>query len=206
MPFVLAIPVVIEGVAVGGAWAYRGYQAYRAYRAAKALEAIITAQNNAKAEEEAAEKAKTDAQAKADAAAGCQGGNCDPDPNCDKWRQDVKKALYDVKQPKGIGGAGGGGKGLVQMMCEWMNGTLPAGADHDKAVEQALQRIQNNMAKLKNKKKFRCPSTDDLEEEAKPILEQANGRTNLPHTPRADFQQHCFEKSLAIAKRFMGGK
>ena len=204
----MAIPLVIGG----GIWAYRAYQVYRAAQAlaraaqaAKALEAVITAQNAAKAEEEAKEKAKTDAQAKADAAADCKGGNCDPDPNCEKWLEKAKKALYGVKKPKGIGGVGGGDKGLVQMICEWINGKEPNGGGHGKSVEQKVTSFNNQMEKLKNQK-HRCPDTKDLEAEAEPILDQANNKADLPHTPDPDhYQQHCYDKSMAIAKRFMGG-
>lgn len=204
----MAIPLVIGG----GVWAYRAYQVYRAAQAvaraaqaAKALEAVITAQNAAKAEEEAKEKAKTDAQAKADAAAGCKGGNCGPDPNCEKWRQDAKNALYGVKKPRSMGGDGRGPKGLVQGICEWINGELPNGGGHDQSITDAIKAFKDAMKKLKNKRQFRCPDTKDLEAEAEPILEQAEGRTSLPHTPDPDYKQNCYNKSMAIAKRFMGG-
>jgi hypothetical protein len=207
----MGIPLVIGG----GIWAYRGYKAYRAARlaqaaalaaqAARALEAISAAQANANAEAAAQEKAKTDAQAKADAAAGCKGGNCDPDSNCEKWREDAKNALYGVKKPRSMGGDGRGPKGLVQGICEWINGKDPDGGGHKDSIENAVRAYENAMKKLKNKRQFRCPDTKDLEAEAEPILKKANGKADLPHTHDPDYKRHCYEKSLAIAKRFMGG-
>lgn len=206
MPLPLAIPIVIgvEELIAAAVAAWRVYRLARTVQAvAQAAEAAEAAQKEADAR--AAEKARTDAQAKADAASGCSGGNCDPDPNCEKWRHDTKKALYDVKTPKGIGGAGGGNKGLAQMMCEWMNGTLPNGSDHAKSVEETVRRIEKNLKNLKNKRQFRGPDSADLEKEAEPILELADKKDALPHTPRADFQQHCVDKALALARKHLGG-
>lgn len=210
---VIAIPVVVEGVVVGGAWAYRAYQVYRAARlaaaaakAAQALEELEAAQSTAKPDDKAEEK--TAAQAKADAAASADCKNCNEDPNCEKWRQEIKKALYEAKQPSGAGGDGsGGGKGLAQMLCEWMHGTKAGGGEHTESVDGALNRIEKNLGKLANKKQFRCADSPELEKEVKQYKDAMGSeekRASIPHLPRADFKKFCYEQALALAQKFLG--
>jgi hypothetical protein len=209
---VIVIPIAI-GAAQAGVWAYRAYQVYRAARlaaaaanAAQALEELEAAQSAAKPDDKAGEK--TDSQVKAGAAPSADCKDCNEDPNCDKWRQEIKKALYAVKQPKGAGGDGsGGGKGLAQMLCEWMHGTKAGGGDHSQSVDDALQRIDKNLEKLADKRKqFRCADSPELKKEAekyKDALGQGN-RDSIPHLPRADFKTFCYEQALALAQKFLG--
>jgi hypothetical protein len=228
MPFVLAIPVVIEGVAVGGAWAYRGYQAYRAYRAAKALEAIITAQNNAKAEEEAAEKAKTDAQAKADAAASSNCKNCDEDPDCEKARENLKEALYGIRgEKKGVG------RGLAERLCHWLHGTgdnerkghLPALKDAADRVARARDWLtgkgdvpknitddptmtKKEKKKLRENKLKNCSTPKELLSESSDLEKLAEeigkGKSSIQPMPRADFAVACAKDALGLVNKAFG--
>jgi hypothetical protein len=189
---VIAIPVVIEGVAVGGTWLYRAYQAYRlvktAQAAAQALEEMEAAQAAAEADKKA--KEQTAAQAKADAAASADCKNCNEDPNCEKWRQNIKKALYEAKQPSGAGGDGsGGGKGLAQMLCEWMHGTNPDGSGHAESVDKALERIENNLKKLGNKKQARCADSPELEKEVKQYKDAMGSKEKRSPPPEGGFQE-----------------
>jgi hypothetical protein len=197
LPAVVAAPAVWEGLTVAAAWAYR---VYRAYRAAKGLEAIIQAQEEAG--DNAETKDKTQAQAKADDAASSDCKNCQEDPNCEKWRQNIRRALYGAKQPKALGGGGGGDKGLAQRLCELMHGT--GDNPHDQNFNDTMAGIEKDLKKLKNKKQFRCNDSPDLEKEANEYLKQAKDRESMPKIPRADFKEYCYKKAFELAQKFIG--
>lgn len=224
MPIVLAIPVVIEGVAVGGAWAYRGYQLYRAYRAAKALEAVIAAQNAANADAATQEKAKTDAQAKADTAAGCQGGNCDEDPDCETARSKLKEALYGIKDD-----TSDSARGLAERLCHWLHGSDETlRASHLKALQQAAARVKNAREWLteggdrpygkkegatlskkdKDKKLKDCNAPPEAIKDAKDLEDLAQkiseNRSPIRPIPDKDFAVNCAKNALGLVNRAFG--
>lgn len=225
---VIAIPVVIEGIAVGGAWAYRAYQAYRAARlaaaaarAAQALEEMEAAQSAAKPDDKAEEK--TPAQTKADAAASADCKNCNEDPDCQTARDKVKEALYGTK------GEGAQNRGLAERLCHWLHGTSDAqNSAHKQAVEQAADRVNKAMKwlaeggdrpvgkkegatltkKEKNKKLKDCYVPKDLAQDADDLLKEANAIANdkptLPRMPRADFAAACTQDALGLVKKALG--
>ena len=225
MPVVLAIPVVIEGVAIGGAWAYRGYQAYRAYRAAKALEAIITAQNAAKAEEEAKEKAKTDAQAKADAAASSKCKDCDEDPDCQTGRDKHNESLYGIK-----GDTNPNRRGLAERLCHWLHGSddklrkshleelgnaangvkkarewLVDGGDRPYGRKEGARMSQKEKG-LKLKNCSESPETlKDSRELEKLARDISEGRPSIEPMPRGpEFAADCAKDALGLVNKAFG--
>ena len=196
------IPAILEGLGTALVW---GWRAYRIYRAAQTIESVLTASQEADDAAKAKEKEKTAAQTKADAAASADCKNCNEEPECETWRNNIKKALYEAKKPKGLGGTGGGGKGLAQRLCEWVYGTVAGGAAHDTSVDQELTRIDKNLKKLRNSKN-RCTGVDELEKEAQEYTQHMSKmeRANLPHLPRADFQKFCYDQAVAMAEKVFG--
>ena len=132
------------------------------------------------------------------AAACADGKNCDPDVNCDKWRGNIKRALYGAKPSSGKGD-----KGLAQRLCEWMHGTLPNGGDHDISVTEGLGGIDKDMKKIKNSK-HRCPAPTDLEKEVEEYLNAFKDPASIPHLPRSDFKEFCYKKALELAQKHLG--
>lgn len=227
MPLI-ALPVVAEGVVVGGAWAYRAYQVYRAARAAqavlaagKALEEMEAAQAAAKPDGKAEEK--TDSQAKADAATSADCKNCSEDPDCQTARDKLKDALYGTK------GEDAKNRGLAERICHWLHGTSDAErASHMTAVKDGINRVQNAfnwltgagkrpVSKAENatmkgsdKKKMLkdCDVPADLKDDTLDLLDEAKkiteGKTSLTPMPRADFAAACTQNALGLIKKALG--
>jgi len=193
--------------------------AWGAYEALVALGAAITAVAAAIAARDGAKKlaqAIQNAQAKADDDAESKAApvtstteckDCKPDPNCGKWLDQANQALYAVKVPMGMGGAGGGAKGLMQMLCEWEHGLEPDGGGHETAVVQKLAALKKALSKLQNEK-HGCVVPEDVKKDASDVEAiVGKGGKNLdsvPHNPRSDFQTHCVAKVLAVAAKRLG--
>lgn len=132
---------------------------------------------------------------------------CLPNPQCAKWLDEVQRALYSVKKPKELGGDGRGQKGLMQMICEWIHGSLAGGANHEQSVLDAMNTIKNNSEKRLRDPKNKCPVPPEVIKDMDEMIDQAGtleSLSKLLHLPRADFKEHCVEKALQIAAQRLG--
>lgn len=134
----------------------------------------------------------------------CQ--NCQPNDNCGKWLDQVKKALYSAKKPKEIGGDGFGNKGLKQMLCEWINGTNPYGSNHKQAVTDMLTSLNNAYKKLSSPDNG-CTTPTEIENDIDKIYEtidrDGSGLDDLPHTPRDDFKEFCHQHAASYSQKHL---
>lgn len=152
-----------------------------------------------------AESAKEDTTAKTatpSATSKCTSGQ--PDDNCCKWLDQAKQALYSAKKPKEIGGDGKGSKGIMQMLCEWRHGTSPDGANHSQAVTDMMTSLKKALTKLSNPNN-NCTIPDEISNDIKTIHESINldgsGLGNLPHTPRNDFKDFCYQQASTYSQK-----